>query len=435
MIDETITAFIAASSIIFIGFIGTVIFKKLRVPDVLLLVFLGMAIGPDVFGQRFDLVTNATLDSINHFRDLILSVALVIILFDGGLSLDIRSVLESMRLSAIMSILTFVLTTAALALMLSAIFGLDLVMALALGSMVGGTSGAIVIPIANRLTISPKTKSVLVMESAITDVLVVVVVITILSVLAIGSVSFVGIVEDLGLKFLIGAVIGFGFGVAWLFILGRLQNQPLSYMLTIGALFMLAGVVEGIGSSGPVAALAFGLSLGNRRFVSRKLTSAYLTRMPESEIQHFHIEITFFVRTFFFVYLGMLFRFGSFTYTHLVAGISMIAVIMFVRWLTAKGAQRLSNLDKKDTLALFGLMPRGLAAAVLATVPASMLASLPLWTDHPDWAPLFINTTLMVILGTTIVATVVSFMAETAGRSNGRERLAIEPEEGLEKAS
>jgi cell volume regulation protein A len=425
MITDTITAFIAMSSIIFIGFFGSVFFKKFRVPDVLLLVFLGMLIGPDMLGERFHLVTNSTLDSIDHFRDLILSVALVIILFDGGLSLDIRSVFESMRLSAVMSMLTFVLTTVALALSLSLIFGLDLMMALALGSIVGGTSGAIVIPIVNRLTISPKTKSVLVMESAITDVLVVVVAITILSVLAIGSVSFVGVVEDLGLKFLFGALAGFGFGVVWLFILGRLQNQPLSYMLTIGALFLVAGVVEGIGSSGPVAALAFGLSLGNRRFVGRKLTSTYLTRMPESEIQHFHLEVTFIVRTFFFVYLGMLFRFGSFTTVHLVAGLFMISVIILMRWFTSSAVQRVSNLDRKDALALFGLMPRGLAAAVLATVPATMLAGVPLWTEHPDWAPLFLNTTLVVILGTTIVATVVSFMAETGeGRDERRADLA-----------
>jgi len=57
-------------------------------------------------------------------------------------------------------------------------------------------------------------------------------------------------------------------------------------------------------------------------------------------------------------------------------------------------------------------MPRGLAAAVLATLPAVQLAGVPVWDDEPGLGDLFLNTTLIVILGTTILATILSFIIE-----------------------
>jgi cell volume regulation protein A len=82
----TIKAFLAIGTIIFIGFFGNSIFNKFRIPDVLILVLLGMIIGPEVLGTRFSLVNADLLGRMNEFKDLFLSAALVIILFDGGLS-------------------------------------------------------------------------------------------------------------------------------------------------------------------------------------------------------------------------------------------------------------------------------------------------------------------------------------------------------------
>lgn len=410
MDTETITALLAVGSIIFIGFFGNAIFTRLRVPDVLILIFLGMLIGPDVLGERFGLVTHENLASIDQFRSVFLSVALVIILFDGGLCLDIRSVFDSMRLSAFMSTLTFVLTTLAIAAALYFIMDLEILLALTLGSIVGGTSGAIVIPIVNKLRIRPQTKAVMILESAATDVLVVVAAIAFLSVIQLRDVNILDFPLELAIQFLVSGFVGFGAGVIWLFVLQRLQNQPFSYMITIAALFLVAGSVELLGSSGAVAALAFGLSLGNRQFVKRRLTSTSLKIVKDSHIQQFDSEITFFVRTFFFVYLGLIFRLDSFTETQLVAGLLLISVIALVRWLTSLAAWKIGELPQEDAVALFGMMPRGLAAAVLATLPAVTLAGHPSWSD--ELGSLFLNTTLVVILGTTIIATVFSFATE-----------------------
>jgi cell volume regulation protein A len=412
MEPETVVAFIAIGSIIFIGFFGNMFFNRYKIPDVLILIILGMAIGPDVLGNRFGLVTDQTVADIDTFKDLFLSAALVIILFDGGLSLDVRTVLESMRLTALMSVLTFVVEMVAVAALLHLVMDIDFIVSLILGAIVGGTTGAVVIPLANKMRIKPQTKSMLIMESVITDVLVIVTAITLISVAEIGEVSLLGICGELLVKFVVGGVVGLVAGILWLYVLERLHNQPLSYMITVAALFLVAGLVEmpPVSSSGAVTALLFGLVIGNRKFMKNRLSSLSLTTLTEDHIHHFHTEITFFVRTFFFVYLGLSFSFGTFTWMHLVAGLLVISVIVLVRRLTSMMVWRVGDLETEEANAVFSMMPKGLSAAVLATLPAVALAGTSVWQE--DYGPLFLNVTLLVILGTTALATVFSFATE-----------------------
>ena len=411
----TITAFLAIGSIIFIGFFGNSIFNRFRIPDVLILVLLGMLIGPDVLGTQFGLVNASVLSSINEFKDLFLSAALVIILFDGGLSLDIRSVWQSMKFSVFLAVMNFILLALAVGASLYFIMEIDFLIALTLGSIVGGTTGAVVIPIARKMRIHERTKTMLIMESVITDVLVIVATLSLISVIKLDEFSILAVVRELSVKFLVGGIAGFAAGVAWLFVLERLRNQPLSYMITIAALFIVAGLVEHapVASSGAVAALAFGLAMGNRRFVKKRLTSLSLNALSDEHIHYFHTEITFFVRTFFFVYLGLSFGFGTFTWEHLVIGLFIISLTVLARRFTTRLACRWGELTSSEEKAVFAMMPRGLAAAVLATLPAVQLAGLDAWSGYSeDLGVLFLNTTLVVILGTTILATIFSFLTE-----------------------
>jgi len=372
-----------------------------------------MIIGPDILGGAFNIVTLGTLDAVENYRDFFLTAALVLILFDGGLNLNIKSVMQSMKLATFTTLLTLFLEIVIVALALHFIMDVDILLALVVGSIVGGTGEAVVIPIVNKMRIRDETKSMLVMESVITDVLVIVIAITLMSVITLDTITAADVARDLAVKFLVGGIIGFMAGIAWLFVLQRLQNQPLSYMITIAALFLVAGFVEmdPINSSAAVAALTFGLAVGNRRVVKRWLTSVTLRISTDEHIHAFHLEISFFVRTFFYVYLGLLFRFSTFETIHLALGIGIIGIIVAVRRATSLVAARLGSLDKGDADALFSMMPRGLAAAVLATMPATLLTGTDIW--KPEYEQLILNVALIVILGTTILATILSFVTES----------------------
>jgi cell volume regulation protein A len=419
----TIKAFLAIGAIIFIGFFGNLIFARYRIPDVLLLIVLGMVLGPYALGGMLHFLTHKTLDSILQFRDFLLSAALVLILFDGGLCLDVRSVIQSMRLSTFITILTLISEIFLVAILLNILLDMNFLLALVVGSIVGGTSEAVVIPIANRMRIDQKTKAMLIMESVVTDVLVIVIAITLMSVIVAGDFSILAILRQLAVKFVIGGVVGFVAGIAWLFVLQRLQNQPLSYMITVGALFLVAGAVEQspISSSSAVAALMFGLAIGNRRFVKKWLTSVTLRLSSDEHIQEFHSEISFFVRTFFYVYLGLIFEFDTFQPIHLAIGLLIIVAIVVVRRITSLIAWKIGDLDRGDADALFAMMPRGLAAAVLATMPATLLAGTSIWL--PKYNQMIVNIVLIVILGTTILASVLSYLTEKRVDRRNRQRL------------
>ncbi len=422
MDPQTIKAILAIGSIVFIGFFGNLIFVRFRLPDVLILVALGMLIGPDLLGKTFGLVTIDTLNGINKYQDLLLSGALILILFDGGLSLDVRTVIRSMKISTFIILLTLLTEITAVALSLYFFLHLDLLLAFVVGAIVGGTGEAVVIPIANRMRVKPETRTMLVMESVITDVCVIVIALTLIQVIVLGDFSVVSLARNLAMKFLFGAAVGFAAGVAWLFVLQRLQNQPLSYMITIGALLLVAGFVElsPMESSAAVAALAFGLAIGNRKFIKRWLTSLMLKLSSDEHIHQFHSEISFFVRTFFYVYLGLMFRFSTFTLLHLAIGVGIIGIIVAVRRATSLVAYKVGDMDKSDADALFSLMPRGLAAAVLATLPAALLVGSTVWKE--DYSQLILNVALIVILGTTILATVLSYSVERGiDRKNRRQ--------------
>ena len=419
----TIKAFLAIGAIIFIGFFGNLIFARYRIPDVLLLIVLGMVLGPYALGGMLHFLTHKTLDSVLQFRDFLLSAALVLILFDGGLCLDVRSVIQSMRLSTFITILTLISEIFLVAILLNILLDMNFLLALVVGSIVGGTSEAVVIPIANRMRINQKTKAMLIMESVVTDVLVIVIAITLMSVIVAGDFSILAILRQLAVKFVIGGVVGFVAGIAWLFVLQRLQNQPLSYMITVGALFLVAGAVEQspISSSSAVAALMFGLAIGNRRFVKKWLTSVTLRLSSDEHIQEFHSEISFFVRTFFYVYLGLIFEFDTFQPIHLAIGLLIIVAIVVVRRITSLIAWKIGDLDRGDADALFAMMPRGLAAAVLATMPATLLAGTSIWL--PKYNQMIVNIVLIVILGTTILASVLSYLTEKRVDRRNRQRL------------
>ena len=80
-----LTAFLAAGGVIAIGFAAGLIFERTRVPDLLILIFLGVLLGACAVTV---LGVTPVLSGVLHFaRPYFSAVALRIILVDGGLNL------------------------------------------------------------------------------------------------------------------------------------------------------------------------------------------------------------------------------------------------------------------------------------------------------------------------------------------------------------
>jgi len=137
-------------------------------------------------------------------------------------------------------------------------------------------------------------------------------------------------------------------------------------MLTIGMVFLLFFLATSFGESGALTALVFGLMLGKKTYFSRLLK----VKFPEDTIDNsLHNQVTFLVRAFFFVFVGLLASFAQLEYVifGIVAAIGIyIGRIIITKSVLVRG---FSKLDKRVTSVM---IPRGLAAAVLATFPLSM---------------------------------------------------------------
>ncbi|MEM3075776.1 MAG: cation:proton antiporter, partial [Candidatus Bilamarchaeaceae archaeon] len=84
-------------------------------------------------------------------------------------------------------------------------------------------------------------------------------------------------------------------------------------------------------------------------------------------IHLFQEEITFFIRTFFFVYIGLLISPAYFNIGVIGISIALLVLLAASRWAAQKAL--LTDIPPRERNIVIAMLPRGLAAAVLATIP------------------------------------------------------------------
>ncbi len=349
---------LAAGVVIFLGVAGEAFFKKTGIPDVAFLMIFGVIIGP-VLGI---IQPEAVIQVVPYFA----ALALIIIMFDGGLNLDIKHIVKTAHFSVTLAVLGFILSVVIITLAAHFALGWLWLESILLGSIVGGSSSAIVFGLVRNIKISEEMKSMLSFESALTDILAMIAAFVLFEAVLIGHFDLQTLQETLGRAVIVGLVLGFGVGIPWMYVSTKLGNAQHAYMLTLGILFVLFFLANSFGESGALTALVFGLMLGNKKHLSRILKF----KLPKIEMDDpTHNQLTFLVRSFFFVFVGLLASFGQIEYV--VFGILITVVVYFGRKFVVKVTltKRFSKLDRAVTNSM---IPRGLAAAVLATYPITM---------------------------------------------------------------
>ena len=382
-IAEAHVILLAAGVVIFLGVAGEAFFKKTGIPDVAFLMILGVIIGP-VFGL---IQPEAVIQVVPYFA----ALALIIIMFDGGLNLDIKHVIKTAHFSVTLAVLGFVLSVVMISIAAHFALGWAWLDSILLASIVGGSSSAIVFGLVRNIKISEETKSMLSFESALTDILATIVAFILFEAVLAGHFDLQTLQETIGRAVIVGLVLGFGVGIPWMYISTKLGNAQHAYMLTLGVLFVLFFLANSFGESGALTALVFGLMIGNKSHLAKILRF----KLPRIELDDpTHNQLTFLVRSFFFVFVGLMASFGQIEY--LIFGVLMTIAVYFGRILVGKITltKRFSLLDRAVTNSM---IPRGLAAAVLATYPITM--GLP----NADAYPQLI---FFIILSSVIITTI-----------------------------
>ncbi len=349
---------LAASVVIILGVLGEAFFKKTGIPDIAFLMVLGVVIGP-VFGI---IQPEAVIEIVPYFA----ALALIIIMFDGGYNLHIGNVLKTAHFAIVLVILGFAVSVGIVAAFGHYGLGWEWMDSILLGAIVGGSSSIIVFGLVRKLRISDEAKSMLSFESALTDIFATIIAFILFEAILSGQFNLDLLGQTIGRAVAVGLILGFGVGIPWMFFISKLTNAQHNYMLTLGVLFLLFFLANSFGESGALTALVFGLMLGNKKYLVKKLK----IKLPDNTIDNsLHRQVTFIVRAFFFVFVGLLASFGQIEYV--IFGILAAVAIYVGRVVITHTAlvKGFSKLDKKVTSVM---IPRGLAAAVLATIPLTM---------------------------------------------------------------
>lgn len=393
---ETSVIIIIIGFFIFCGHFLSGVFERRSIPDVLGLMFLGILLGPVLH------IVNP--ESFGQFGSLFSNFVLIFILFESGTDLKISEVRKSFKDSAGITAVGFVFTAITITVLCMQIFHLSWVSSLFIGSALGGTSSAVVVGLVKKVEVQPKTATTLIIESAETDVFTLAIPLAILGLMVSGDFSVKILVSQFITSLVLAVVFGIMGALFWAFILNKVPTLKATKFSTPAFLFLLYGLSEYLNYSGPLTALTFGIAIGNLSYfepkILRKIIPNQRIILPEAE-RVFFSEIVFLLRTFFFVFIGISIRINRIDW--LLWGALITLAVYIIRILVVKLVIS-SDTPVLDRAVMSFMIPKGLGAAVIATLPVQQ--------GHPD-GPIIQSICFAVILSSTVYCVFFFFLAKT----------------------
>ena len=270
--------------------------RVLRLPDVVLYLLLGLAVGPFGFGLVH--LAGASLVS-----QLVLMFGSAYILFDGGRSLNLNVLRTSWRTVLLLATVGVAVSAAITGLAAARFLAIPLFPALLLGAVLAPTDPAVLIPLFRQVRVGERLAQTVVAESALNDATGSSLTFVLLglaggagaTVVAAGLKDFLwlaggGIVTGV----LLGALAAVLVARHWL---GWLEEFfPLMSVITVLAAYLAA---QAVGASGYMAAFAAGVTVGNT--AGPLLPTRAIHRL---RLHHFADTLALILRMLIFVFLG-----------------------------------------------------------------------------------------------------------------------------------
>ncbi|HKD09260.1 MAG TPA: cation:proton antiporter [Bryobacteraceae bacterium] len=350
--------------IVFLAHVFVGVFRKTRVPDVLWLTLLGLILGP--------ITHEVPPESFGKVGSVISTIALVLILFESGMTLDPLVIPRIWR-----PVLSLTLSTLAATMGLTVAVGvywlkLDPLLAAMLGAVLGGTSAAVVIALVKSIEMKNPAGTVLILESALGDVLTIILLLGLVEAAKTGGLKPFRMGGSIIASLVCAAIIGVIGGTVWLTIMNAVRSFPNTAFTTLALAFVLYGLTDMMGFSGAVAVLMLGATLTNHDLMGiRKLP--FLRGREFGALAHFDHEflneLLFLLKVFFFIYLGVSIRFAEQWLA--LAALALIAMVYVARIFAVKLVTSSTRIDWPEAGLMSLLAPKGLVSAVLASIPVA----------------------------------------------------------------
>lgn len=365
--------FFIIGAVLILGFATSLIFERTKFPDVILLMFVGILIGP--------ILNIVSIEgAISDLAPYIGTLALIIMLFDGGMNLNLFKVLTSFSKATVFTLVVFILSLILVGFSMNLFFGWTYLEGFLLGAVVGGTSSAIVMSVISKLSMSEDSKVILSLESALTDALCIIIALALIDIILLGTVDLRSTAGSIASAFTTAGVIAILFAVFWIGIINRLIVKPVGYSMTLAVVFILYSLVDLVKSNGAIAVFIFALLLSNFNDVAKRFSAKGMFEL-DNTLRAFQVEVSFFVRTFFFIFIGLMFNMNALNATVIAMSVIVFIVLLIARALGVKmlvlGDRSMAPYERSMTY----VMPRGLAAAVLASLPLAAGLQIPYFAE------------------------------------------------------
>jgi potassium/hydrogen antiporter len=370
LIDQLI---LVAAVLLLLGIVSSKFSARLGLPVLVLFLLLGMLAGSEgIGGIAFE--NYALAHGIG-------TIALGVILFDGGLRTPLSSVRIAWRPAVLLATMGVLGTAILTGLAASYVLGIPVLEGILLGSIVGSTDAAAVFTVLRHagVHLQKRLAATLELESGSNDPMAVFLTIGLLEVLLGRMELGVGFVGFFLLQMGVGAIAGLGVGWAAVRLINRINLEAAGlYPLLAGACGMFAfGAAASLGGSGFLAVYLAGVVVGNQRTVFQRGTFL------------FHDGLAWAGQITMFVVLGLL-SFPSALVEVAGAGLLIAVVLILVArpiavvpWLLPFGFS-IREITLISWVGLKGAVP-------------IILATFPLLVGLPDGALLF-NVVFFVVL-------------------------------------
>ena len=344
---------IVISLIILIGYVSEIVFKMTKLPEVLILMGIGILLGP-VSG----LLPQAYVGVLRGLTPLFGSLALIMIMFNGGkiIKLTKHSLIDST--GYMLALADTVLPGIVIGLFMWLVFKWPLIYGLLLGVILGETSTIMILPLLKRIKIESKIYNIMTIEATFNSVFSILI-FYLLLVLIEGSALSVPSYIQYSISYIgIAIMIGIASGVIWLLVQNLFKGAR-GYLASIAIAILLYGIVDFFNGAAVVAVLIYAIIIGNSKTVNKFLKFSRADRTRENGTAEKDME--FLVRTFFFVLIGII---ATLSAEYFIFALGITALLIVIRKFEVRGIFRYENYRNL----VFSLMPRGLTVAVLASI-------------------------------------------------------------------
>ncbi|MCL4447163.1 MAG: cation:proton antiporter [Thermoplasmatales archaeon] len=352
------------AGVMLLGFVGEIAFRKRRIPDMLLLLLIGILI------HYSGLIPDVYISILRSLLSFVGIVALILIVFGGLLSLDLQKFGHSVSKGIWIAVADLGFVIGLMTPLLYYVFKFPLLESFLISTILSETAAPFIIPLLARIKMNEDVAHTIEVETIFNSVLNVIGALLILSIIN-QQTSLLSITGFLFGSISEAIVLGGVVGILWLIVLKQ-ASAPHYYIATIAVLFVLWGFSDYIGASAILAVFIFSVIIANSLPISKIIKVS--GTVDTSQLKFFNQEITFIVLTIFYVYIGILVN--IFDFQALLLALIFTAVLVAIRFFEIYSVNGLTKWLGKDKLIVSSFLHRGPTVIVLLGIVLSSNPSI-----------------------------------------------------------